>query len=592
MPSRQPSLAIDLDAIDALPLQGSGNTKYLYDLPTLDDPTRANLNGIDDPSASGYDGIDPDDPFGGNDGLNQAKIVAGGPVQIHSPGYRNAYDLVIMSSPGYEGKLYAVDNGANGGWGGHPDGEADYDAETTVGQCTNNYLSGEPGSTGPGPGGDPKVNNKDNLHYVRELQPGDDNYVQPGEPYYAGHPTPVRGNPSGAGLYTKGEHTVNPNDGSDGYWRTQILDPSDPAFATQSLPVDWPAVPSGYAAECDFRNPGETDGALATFGSSTNGITEYTATTFGGSLEGSLMLASFDGSIYRVELSAEGDAVPNGVETFASGFGSIPLDVIAQGDADVFPGTVWAATYGSDAITVFEPDESLVCTGDYDNTIDEDADGYTNADEIDNGTDPCSASSAPKNHDVADEQEEIANGQRTFLLSDLNDPDDDNDSLPDTLDPFPLDAANGTTTSLPISYELLNGDPGFGFFGLGFTGLMTNGTSDYLDLFDETNLVAGGAVGLLTVEQVPPGDAFESFNDQANGFQFGVNVDAGMNPFTVHAQTLGPFFDNQPHQPEQSQGLFVGTGHQDDYVKVVLTDGLQVVHESGGAATITRLHHR
>jgi hypothetical protein len=63
-------LSIDLDAI--------GDTTY--DVPTLDDPARTN-------SAAG---VDVNDPFDGNDGANQATIVPGGPVQVHSPGYRDA----------------------------------------------------------------------------------------------------------------------------------------------------------------------------------------------------------------------------------------------------------------------------------------------------------------------------------------------------------------------------------------------------------------------------------------------------------------------------------------------------------------------
>ena len=68
-------LSINLTAINALPTNGSGNTAYKYDLPTVDDPTRTN----------NIDGTDQNDPFGGNNGLNQAKIVAGGPVQIYAP---------------------------------------------------------------------------------------------------------------------------------------------------------------------------------------------------------------------------------------------------------------------------------------------------------------------------------------------------------------------------------------------------------------------------------------------------------------------------------------------------------------------------
>ena len=66
-------LSINLDAIDALPPLSDGGRSYKYDLPTLDDPSRANANSITDPNAPGYDGIDVNDPFGGNDGLNQVQ---------------------------------------------------------------------------------------------------------------------------------------------------------------------------------------------------------------------------------------------------------------------------------------------------------------------------------------------------------------------------------------------------------------------------------------------------------------------------------------------------------------------------------------
>lgn len=106
-------LAVNLTQLEALPILNDGTRDYVYDLPTVDDPTRPNANGVVDPNAAGYDGVDENDPFGGNDGLNQAKIVPGGPVQIFSPGYRNAYDLVVTEG----GAVYVTDNGANGGWG-------------------------------------------------------------------------------------------------------------------------------------------------------------------------------------------------------------------------------------------------------------------------------------------------------------------------------------------------------------------------------------------------------------------------------------------------------------------------------------------
>ncbi|PCJ95915.1 MAG: hypothetical protein COA50_08000, partial [Flavobacteriaceae bacterium] len=96
-------LSINLDLLDGIGVQTDGNGRdYIYDIPTLDDPTRNNVNGITDPDTAGYNGVDINDPFGGNDGLNQAKVVPGGPVQIYSPGYRNAFDLVVTES----GALY------------------------------------------------------------------------------------------------------------------------------------------------------------------------------------------------------------------------------------------------------------------------------------------------------------------------------------------------------------------------------------------------------------------------------------------------------------------------------------------------------
>ena len=574
---------IDLATIEALPTQGSAPHQYKYDLPTLDDPTRANANGITDPNASGYNGVDVDDPFGGNDGLNQAKLVPGGPVDMYSPGFRNLYDIVIAES----GKMYGVDNGANGGWGGFPEYEESYN-------CTNNYITGEPGSTGNGPNpanypqsvtlldgqngtvasdGQPdgEVNNKNGLHLITEG-------------YYGGHPAPIRGNPDGAGLWYQ---AGNNNTG-------EFYEPGN-----ANLPVDWPPVPVSAAnpTECDFQNSGEDDGALANYGPSTNGIAEYTASNFDNELKGNLLAASYGGQIYRIVLNADGTQVTNCPSvpsncnaTFASGFGSQPLDVTAQGDDDIFPGTVWAATYGADNITVFEPLDFGVCSGDDDDTIDEDEDGYSNADEIDNGTNQCSPAETPRDNDGT----VAADG---FKDSDLNDPDDDNDGLLDTEDAFAVDPNNGTTTSLPIDYPLQNGEPGMGFYGVGFTGLMSNG-SDYLTLQNpDGDLIVGGAAGIFTDPSVSEGDAYQGENTQDNAFQFGIDVDSSTPPFTVRVNTLGQFFGGSGSN-FQSQGMYIGTGDQDNYLKLVINDGsgtngsggLQVLTENNGSTDSTSIN--
>ena len=556
-------ISIDMDVINALPTQydSLAGSYYKYDMPTLDDPMRANENGIDDPNQPGYNGIDINDPFGGNDGLNQPKWVTGGPVQVHARGLRNPYDLVITEA----GEMYTWDNGANPGWGGHPE----YEGTDSV---TNNWVNGEPGSTGPGPN-DAKVNNLDGLHHIT------------GMGYYGGHPCPVRANPAGAGLFTH-DHADGVG-GVNGVFRTQVT--SDPKT---SLPVDWPPVDPSLAnpIEADFQNPGVDDLSLFTVKASTNGICEYTASNFGGAMKGDLLAASFNENIYRVDINDATGSIngPGDVTSLAYGFGTNPLDVIAQGDNDIFPGTIWVLNYGNNTLTVFEPQDFGVCNGNYSTLVDDDQDGYTNADEIDNGTDPCNGGSLPADFD------KTAIGG--FLVSNLNDPDDDDDGLLDNVDPFAWDASNGANLTVPHDYVLLNGYPGFGIAGLGFTGWMTNYTDDYLDLYknednSDVELVAGGAVGLLSFNNVPVGSAKGARNDLKNGWQFGMDVDINTPPFRFEAKMLGPQFQGNP-MGNQFNASFMGNGDMDNYISlgVHANNGnpqIEIVEEIAGSYTST-----
>lgn len=112
---------------------------------------------------------------------------------------------------------------------------------------------------------------------------------------------------------------------------------------------------------------------------------------------------------------------------------------------------------------------------------------------------------------------------------------------------------------------------------------MTNGNTDYLQQFDRFETVAGGTAGLLTVP-VTFGDAYGTGNNQANGFQFGIGVDSTSAPFTVMTLINGPFFNGLSPVNFQSQGVFIGAGDQDNYVKLVLADqrGIEVLVESEG----------
>ncbi len=114
-----------------------------YDLPTRDDPSRS---GVDDEN----------DPFGGNGGLNQARLVPGGPVQVFASGMRNPYDVAVTKA----GRLYSVQNGPNLTYGGRPVGEGPGT------RCTNEPREG--GTRGV-----------DTLHLIRS------------DGYY-GHPNPTR----------------------------------------------------------------------------------------------------------------------------------------------------------------------------------------------------------------------------------------------------------------------------------------------------------------------------------------------------------------------------------------------------------------
>jgi hypothetical protein len=445
---------------------------------------------------------------------------------------------VQVYSPGYRnpfslvrtrtGSLYAWDNGANAGWGDIPIGAG------PTGQCSN--ASNEPG-----------VHLNDSLHRIT------------GQGYYAGHPNPTRGNKA---------NTFN------------TTNPQSP-------------VPTANPKECDARTP-TTNGSIANTTFATTGMAEYTTANLGGQLDGDLITATWQGSVLRDHLSPDGTKVLS-AETLFSNVATHPIDVAVQSDSQAYPGTIWVPDFADGSIHVFEPADfggrtPPACSGADSATLDEDHDGYTNADEIDNGTDPCSAADEPHdwNHN---------------FVSDRNDPNDDSDALPDVSDPFPIDASNGLSTAVPISYAWQNGAPvnpcaptptpsgcPGGLLGLGFTGLMSNGVTNYNDMFDPRNMTVGGAAGVLTVAQVPPGDPTGSGNSQQYAFQYGVNADpATTGVFTAHTRIDAPFAGVTP-QGNQSIGFYIGTGDQDNYVKVVLTangghPGIRFVEEVGRVVT-------
>ena len=585
-------LSINLTMLEGMSINDDNGRDYIYDIPTLDDPTRANVNGIIDADDPGYTGEDVNDPWGGNDGLNQAMLVVGGPVQIFSAGYRNSYDLTITQS----GAVYVTDNGANSGWGGLPNGEG-------TPNVNNDYIVGEPGGSGGNPLGGESVNNQDHLTMVtNDIQ----NYTFGS--FYGGHPTPVRANPTGAGLYT------NPsfNDTSGAVFRTLIYDPVSPGPGETDdpnigLPANWPPVPPSLANpdEGDWRGPGinnpdgPDDVLVTTWQNNSNGIDEYTSTILfdlgGGNsttMTGDLIAGRNNGgNLHRVQLNPDGSL--NALsENFISGLGGNALGITCNGDADPFSGTIWVATFNS-TIKILEPAAVSTCflttDPEYVGTADYDGDGYTNDDEVDNGTDYCNGGSQPNDFDKA------VGG---LLVSDLNDADDDNDGISDANDPFqmgdPLDSGSDAF-DLPLLNDLFSDNPVLkGYLGLGFTGMMNNQDTgaNWLDWLDvpgagpNQNDILGGATGTMTM-QMTDGTALGASNDQDKAFQYGVNVDQTTGGFTVTGRLLN-FSDDVVQlygasAPANGElGLFIGDGTQNNYIKFVITqNGLQALQEIG-----------
>lgn len=459
-------LRIDLNAI--------GNTTY--DIPTLDDPSRPN---------TGPGGSDQFDPFGGNNGNNQAVIVDGGPVEVWAPGYRNAFDIIITS----QNRIYTIDNGPNRGWGGPPQ------------NCNN-----DPQESGTETYGD-------GLHYVADL--GD------ATGKYGGHPCPFRASNS---------VTIN---------------------GQSPIPPGW-----GDPQQCDYLIPGVEDGALYVWSASTNGIAEYTTGNFNGAMQGDLLAASWNtDSIERIQLSPDGNTAT--VTRLFSNVGGQQLDVTTQGAGEAYPGTIWSADLPASKVWVFEPVDLNTCTGANDPALDEDGDGYANDDELSAGSDPCSGADIPADFD--DDK-----------ISDKNDTDDDNDGIADTVDAFAIDSTNGLSTAPLIDYGWAVGQPGTGLLGLGFTGLMAGDNVDYLDRFIPEDMTPGGAAGKFTIDNVSAGDAQGPRNSQDNAFQLGVNVSQATGVWTLRSSVEAPFFNGRVPQGYESVGIFIGTGDQSNYVKLVM----------------------
>ena len=514
-------LEVDLDTIEALPTSvDSEGQAYKYDLPTLGierGPRDGDVHG------EGFS-KNADNPFGGNDGYNQAYLEPGGPVSIFAEGFRNAYDVeVVAIEPGHPSYstdpdadnflVYTWDNGANNGWG---DGSVDKDGNPITianpGDADNVPTQEDNKPVSPGA--------QDQLHLVERGG-------------YYGHPVPSRSNPD-AKLYLKPEIETSPDALDENAivapeFETMTLRDYLPAGVDDPLNGFQPVPESGFYQK-PTSGDGGLDSELVLNNGSTNGIFvfKFDSTVHPPELEqydGNLFATGFDEQILRVEFNQDGSVALNRTEIennipWQDSQGSNPLDITPGPD-----GSIWIAAHGGNNIFAYVP-----------------------------GGQP--------------------------IVDDSNDDDDD---LEDNLDPFQLDAENGLGLNSRVSagevfeFTMENevGAPnGIDGFALGFTGHMVNYNTEFFNQSSgvvKGGVLDGGIAGKLQIEfdAVGDGDARGGVsegqgNDLTYALQAGVNFDSGSDLVLIESVMTNPWSGSTP-AAGQSMGIQFGTGTQFDF---------------------------
>ncbi len=550
-------LEIDLVDLDSRPIlsdadggkipnpQGGGvvivSRDYIYDLPTLDDP---NVENVTDGMGEDEFGLDESGPFGGNDGLNMAILPADAPLRIYADGLRNIYDLALTES----GQLYTVDNGSNGPLGAAPIVGAD-------GQATNLPNNGGTGDPEP-------------LFLIEDGG-------------YYGHPNPARSNQDLAWTVYNDPDDENDNgpvavpDGSldvntvpdlsalvpdgvniaDGF----LIDPSkftgDPArLAESGVYVD--------------RNSPETN-AIATIGSSSNGIIEYRGGAFGGALDGALLVTQFNGNVTALKVNASGTGLDPIIDPGEDGILGTADDFIAQ---SLGPGA--DGEFGT-------ADDVVLDSGD---------DGILSLPGINGLPNPLDVTVNPNDGTIW--VAAIGGGIEVYAPGKLIVNDDlDGDGIRNAVDPFINDDTNGTSVELLPDQTLLwdfddNNDgnlPGANGYGGGLTGVMIDGVTDIQNDFfqapsslpdqdinlDNVKFITAAGGGTTVVESASNGDPLEADNSGEFLFHTGLTIGSAVETFTVQWNIFNP--TSTFTGPSQEIGGYLGTGDQSNYLKLVAT---------------------
>ena len=513
-------LEIDLEDIANRPVlsdpsggQNGTSRQYVYDLPTLDDPTIANNT---DGTGEDTSGLDEDNPWGGNDGFNMAILPADAPMRIFADGLRNQYDIVLTE----DGQFYTVDNGSNGDLGGNPlDANGILTGEPEAGEATNT-----PNDEGTG---DPEP--------IFLLEDGE----------YYGHPAPARSN-------------------QDLFW-TVYDDDGNPDESVSPNSVDSLAdlVPDGVDIEDDFlidpskftddperlaqsgiRIPrsSEESNKLDTLGSSSNGLVEYTDDTFESALQDSLIVAQFNGNVTLLNLNDDGTSLeplvdPTEGNEVIDDDGIFPLVTSQSTPLDVTTGpdgTVWVAEFGPDNINIFEPSNEV-------EPIDSDVDD----DGILNVNDPF----------IRDDSNggsvEVLPGQD--LLWDFDADQDDN-----------LPGPNGYGGGL--TGVMINDNTDFEQF---FQEPSTE--PGQIIKLDNVKFATAAGGGTTVIESVSNGDPYITPNNGEYLFHTGVTLAPTVETFKIEWSVFNPGTDFTGSF--QQIGGYIGTGDQSNYLKIVAIEG-------------------
>ena len=609
-------IKVNLTELESYDIRIDGNGEpYILDLPTLDDPTRPNVDLLDygltqqqiddNPNFSLDDNGSGPDWAGGNNGLNQAKITdtvlvsvdgqltfVDNPLAVHSPGARNQYDVLVTEA----GEVFTWDNGPNTNWGGQP---LSYEDGAIVNDWTQEFATNqfnESGSNGYG----------DQLHYLGNITDeygpymGDANPIRASkealEAIFNPDGTFKNADPSAPIISADGETLFADRNDALNYVASILIiydEQGDGNWVditgTTGLPADLFDIVSGY----DWFHPGSSlndptdyydgtsvqdgtayspesqlfddnnDGSLKTVNASTNGLAEYTGTAFGGDLQGVIIAASFNGNLYfEKPIDTDGDGRTDAVESLGTigGFGSQPLTLTTLGDAGF-----------SDAVLIDNDNDGV---DDFAGLIFAATYGADNVTIFVPGADPI---------DPSDDLD--LDGKNNTVDTHVG---DDQDGL---------GALVGGNESLTWHFELNNpastpagaipsGDSIAG--DIGINAVWRNNVDVQFDLpgqpalYDDTVWNLGGASSFVSIDQADDGSAEGTANDQNDvlGIGFATKTFTGAVEIVTEMSNIflltSNIDDAKTWDGGEKAGLMVGSGDQTTFAQAaiaVIDDG-------------------